>query len=82
MAKKDAEAAVAESLSAAADSGEGLAATVTQDVPSIRVKVKEGNVVGHEGKMYGDHPDAKGDTVELDGPSAIALIQLGHVVPA
>lgn len=80
-------AARAEAEAAAAQGAEhGIVAAVTQAVPNIVCTVKPGNVVGHGGVSYGyDAHDGSmlpdGDTVELDGPSAIALIQLGHVVP-
>jgi hypothetical protein len=74
---KKAEDSVKESLDQAQEDGAGLAATVTQGVPPIKVKVLPGQQVGHDGVMY-----EEGGEVELDGPSAIALIQLGYVTPA
>jgi hypothetical protein len=51
-----------------------LAVSVTQGVPEIRVRVAPNNTVSHEGEAY-----AEGDELTLDGPTAIAWMQAGHV---
>lgn len=55
-----------------------LAVSVTQGVPDMRVKVNEGNVVGHEGVLYGPDQEA-GDEVVLPGPTALSQEVAGHV---
>lgn len=63
MAKKDDEAA-----------REGLAAQVTRAIPNIIVEVLPDNSATHQGKPHGP-----GDTFEVEGPTAISLVQAGHV---
>lgn len=58
----------------AKDEGGELQAVKTRGVPEIEVEVSAGNVVGHDGKDY-----EEGEKVKLDGPTAIALLQAGHV---
>lgn len=53
---------------------EGLDAQVTRAIPNIIVEVLPGNSASHQGK-----PHAEGDTFEVEGPTAIALVQAGHV---
>lgn len=70
----------------AAEAGAGLAATVMQNIPEMDVEVLPGNSVSHGDRVfYGEgYPlapdDHKGnDSLSLDGPTALALMQLGHV---
>jgi hypothetical protein len=61
----------------AAEANQGLVAMVTRDVPRVLVEVKEGHNVSDvttQEMKYG------GDTLELDGPTAIALMQAGQVI--
>jgi hypothetical protein len=54
--------------------GEEIAAQVTRAVPDIIVKVLPGQSVG-----LGDDNHVAGDEFQIAGPSAIALVQAGHV---
>lgn len=70
----------------AAEASSGLAAAVTRDIPTMLVEVRPGNTISHNNESYYGEgyplaPDGhKGsDTVELDGPTAIALLQAGYV---
>jgi hypothetical protein len=82
----DAQAALEEARQEAADAGAGLAAVTTRGIPEMIVEVAPGNTVSHDGETYyGEgYPFApeghKGnDELSLDGPTAIALMQGGHV---
>jgi hypothetical protein len=55
---------------AAAEDASGLTPIVTQGVPNILVEVLPNNVVGEH---------SEGEQFEMDGPSALAYIQLGYV---
>lgn len=70
----------------AAEANSGLSAMVTKGVPMMRVVVNPGCHVSHEDKpYYGEgYPFAPkghsgGDEVDLDGPTALALMQQGQV---
>lgn len=52
----------------------GVASQVTRAIPDLVVVVREGNTVSHGGKEY-----LAGDEVSLEGPTAISLLQGGHV---
>ena len=65
---------MAQAQQEAAEAGTGLAATVTRDVPRMRVRVLADQEVKADDTLY-----TEGDTLELDGPTAIALLQMGHV---
>lgn len=61
----------------AAEANQGLVALVTRDVPRVLVEVKDGNTVSD---VLSGELKQGGETLELDGPTAISLMQLGHVV--
>lgn len=73
----DAHAELVKAQEAAAEANEGLVAAKMSNVPRVKVKVLPGNVVSdtENGKLC-----EEGDELNLDGPDAIALMQLGHVV--
>lgn len=85
--KRNAEAqeALAKAQEAAAEAASGLAVTKTRNIPKMTVEVTPGNMIGHEGKFYYGEgyalaPDEHdGDTVVLDGPTAMNLMMLGMV---
>jgi hypothetical protein len=55
--------------------GEEVSAQKGRAIPNIIVEVLPGeSVCGPDEKTYGP-----GDTFEIEGPSAIALVQAGHV---
>ena len=60
----------------AAEANQGLVAMVTRDVPRVRVEVKEGCVVSD---VTTQKLVEGGGELELDGPTAIALMQAGQV---
>jgi len=72
-----AQAELVKAQEAAAEANEGLVAAKMSNVPRVRVKVLENNHVSDtdSGELKGP-----GEELELDGPDAIALMQLGHVV--
>jgi hypothetical protein len=53
---------------------EGLQAQAGPAVPNIVCEVLPGNTVVHGGKHH-----EPGDQFEVEGPTAIALVQAGHV---
>jgi hypothetical protein len=64
----------------------GLPVSVTRDVPPITVEVLPGNTVSEgdqvyygEGYPFAPEGHTGNDQVTLDGPTAIALVQAGHV---
>lgn len=59
----------------AAEAGATLAAVVTREVPDMIVEVLPGNEVKHGDKLY-----TEGQKVSLEGPTAVALLQMGHVM--
>lgn len=71
----------------AAASGQGLAVVKTSGMPEILVEVLPGQMVSHAGRSYygagysfaPDSQDENDTTVLLDGPTAVSLIQGGHV---
>lgn len=50
------------------------AVTVSQGIPDMVVIVNDGETLGHDDVMY-----EPGDEVTLPGPTALALVQMGHV---
>ena len=72
----DARANLEQAQQEASEANQGLVAMVTQDVPRVRVRVREGQSVSD---VTDQTMKYEGDTLELDGPSAIALMQLGTV---
>lgn len=85
-AVEDAQAELLAAQERAAEAGQGLAAARMQNVPEMEVEVVEGSLISHNDKAYyGEgYPlapdDHKGnDTLKLDGPTALALMQSGHV---
>lgn len=73
----EAEAKLAEAQQEAAEAQQGLVAMVTRDVPRVKVEVKEGCVVSD---VTTQKLVEGGGELELDGPTAIALMQAGQVV--
>lgn len=71
---QQAQARLAEAQQQAADAASGLAAVVTRGIPPITVEVLPGNTVGHDDVAY-----EEGQQIEMSGPTAIALVQSGHV---
>lgn len=70
----------------AAEAASGVMAAKMRAVPPITIEVMPGTAVGEGGKMYYGEgyalaPDGhKGnDRLTLDGPTALALMQTGHV---
>lgn len=61
----------------AAEANQGLVAMVTQDVPRVLVEVKEGCFVSD---VTTQELKGEGETLELDGPTAIHLMQAGQVM--
>lgn len=57
-----------------AEQDQGLDAVKNVGVPDMIVKVKPGVTIGHQGTNY-----TGGDTVRLEGPTAISLVQEGKV---
>lgn len=54
---------------------EKIEASVTTAIPNIIVEVLDGeSICGPDEQTYGP-----GDTFEIEGPSAVALVQAGHV---
>lgn len=83
---EEAQGKLAEAAREAAEATSGLQAVTTRNIPEMEVEVLPGNTVSHNGESYyGEgYPLApeghKGnDTLSLDGPTAIALMQSGHV---
>lgn len=82
---KDAQDALAAAQAELAESQGELQSTVTRSVPKMVVRVKPNAHVVHEGKSYtgaeypGIHGDDHGNEVELDGPTAMALVMQGQV---
>lgn len=58
----------------AAEAGQQVSAAVTRGVPQMKVKVLKNNVVSYEGKTY-----EEGKEFKMEGPTAIAFVQMGHV---
>jgi hypothetical protein len=82
----EAQEALQQAQQEAAEAGQGLAATVTQNIPEMGVEVLPGNSVSHNNEVYyGEgYPLAPeghegGDRLTLDGPTALALLQAGTV---
>lgn len=81
----DARARLEEAQQAAAEAGSGLAAVTTRNIPEMEVEVLPGNTVSHNGvTYYGEGysiaPDEHaGSRLTVDGPTALALMQAGHV---
>lgn len=73
----EAEAKLAEAQQEAAEANQGLVAMVTRDVPRVLVEVKEGCVVSD---VTTQELKQGGETLELDGPTAIHLMQSGMVI--
>lgn len=73
----EAQAQLEQAQQEAAEANQGLVAMVTRDVPRVRVEVKEGCFVSDV-----DTQTLKGggEELELDGPTAIALMQAGQVM--
>lgn len=70
----------------AAEAGAGLAAATTRNIPEMEVEVLPGNLVSHEDKAYYGEGYALApeghegnDRLTLDGPTALSLMQQGHV---
>lgn len=70
----------------AADAGQGLAAAVTQNIPEMEVEVMPNHSISHNdtvyfGEGYPLAPEGHegGDTLTLEGPTALALLQAGAV---
>lgn len=74
---EEANAKLEEAKQEAAEANQGLVAMVTRDVPRVRVEVKEGCVVSD---VTTQELKAEGEELELDGPTAIALMQAGQVI--
>jgi len=51
-----------------------LQVNATRAIPNIVCEVLPDNSVNHDNKTHGP-----GDTFEVEGPTAIALVQAGHV---
>lgn len=69
-----ARAQLVEAQERAAEAASGLTAVVTRNLPPIPCVVLDDNTMTHDGKHYG-----AGDPILLDGPTAIAMVQQGHV---
>lgn len=72
----EAQEALTQAQEAAAEANQGLVAVKTRDVPRVTVKVREGHTVSD---VTTGEAKSEGDTLEMDGPDAIALMQLGYV---
>lgn len=70
---QEAQERLADAQQQAAEAQQGLQATVTQNLPPIKVRVLPGNGITEKGVGY-----SEGEVVELDGPTAIAMVQAGH----
>lgn len=86
QAVRQAQEQLVEATQRAADAGATLVAIKTTGVPEMEVEVLPGNMCSHNDQAYyGDGyalaPDGhKGnDRFTCDGPTAIGLMQLGHV---
>lgn len=78
--------ALREAQQEAADASSGLQAAKTRNVPTMTVEVMPDSMISHNDKAYygKDYPLApeghkSNDTLDLDGPTALALLQTGHV---
>lgn len=83
---REATAVAAAANEAAAEAGQGLAAAKMTRVPEMTVEVLPGQHVSHgdvsyygEGYSHAPEGHTGNDTLTLDGPTAISLMQLGHV---
>lgn len=74
MSEQDLDRTLDEEVDTPADEETGLAVQKTQNVPRLLVEVNENNEVSHEGEHF-----LAGKTLALDGPTALALFQAGHV---
>lgn len=70
----------------AAEASSGLQAATMRNVPTMTVEVMPGSMISHADKAYyGEgYPLAPeghegNDSLDLDGPTALALLQTGHV---
>jgi hypothetical protein len=57
-----------------AEPAEQISSQVTRAIPNIICEVRPGESVG-----IGEETHNEGDRFEIEGPSAIALVQAGHV---
>lgn len=72
----EAQEALMEAQEAAAEANQGLVAVKTRDVPRVVVKVRENQTVSD---VQSGTLKTEGETLEMEGPDAIALMQLGYV---
>lgn len=70
----------------ALQAGQGLVAAKMRRVPEMEVEVLPGEHISHgdksyygEGATHAPEGHTGNDTLKLDGPTAISLMQLGHV---
>lgn len=70
----------------AAEAGSGLRAVTMQNIPEMEVEVVPGSMISHNDKAYYGEGYALApeghegnDTLSLDGPTALALMQQGYV---
>lgn len=85
-AVRQAQADLQAAAEAAASAGATLVALKTRGVPRMEVEVLPGNAISHEGETYygegytfAPEGHTGNDTLVVDGPTAIGLMQLGHV---
>ena len=76
----EAEAIQAAAAQEAADNNQGMVASVTRDVPRVRVEVFPGNTCSVEVSPGVTQGFTEGEEFEMDGPTAIAAMSAGHIV--
>lgn len=71
---REAQEALTQAQEEAAEAGAQLAAVVTRNVPDMNVEVLPGQEVKHGDTLY-----TEGESLSLEGPTAVSLLQNGHV---